>query len=107
MMKTERRHPYHYTREQHLQPEDYSARWEFCTWLLNLEENTPNFVARILFSDESTFGRQGCFNAHNWHIWAEESTCSISKSISRKIFHKFVGWSIKESCGMSAIEIRL
>jgi hypothetical protein len=73
MMKTERRHPYHYTRVQHLQPEDYSARWEFCTWLLNPKENTPNFVARILFSDESTFGRQGCFNAHNWHIWAEEN----------------------------------
>jgi hypothetical protein len=56
VMKTERRHPYHYTRVQHLQPEDYLARWEFCTWLLNLEENTPNFVFRILFSDESTFG---------------------------------------------------
>jgi predicted DNA-binding protein YlxM (UPF0122 family) len=73
VMKTERRHPYHYTRVQHLQPEDYPARWEFCTWLLNLEENTPNFVSRILFSDELTFGRQGCFNAHNWHIWAEEN----------------------------------
>jgi hypothetical protein len=31
VMKTERRHPYHYTRVQHLQPEDYLARWEFCT----------------------------------------------------------------------------
>jgi hypothetical protein len=26
VMKTERRHPYHYTRVQHLQPEDYPAR---------------------------------------------------------------------------------
>jgi hypothetical protein len=41
--------------------------------LYNQKENTANFVSRILFSDESTFGREGCFNAHNWHIWAEEN----------------------------------
>jgi hypothetical protein len=72
LMKTERRHPYHYT-----QPENYPARGEFCTWLLNLEENTPNFVSRLLFSDESTFWRQGCFNANNWHIWAEENPHAV------------------------------
>jgi hypothetical protein len=33
VMKTERRHPYHYTRVQHLQPEDYLARWEFCRYM--------------------------------------------------------------------------
>jgi hypothetical protein len=37
VMKTERRHQYHYTRVQHLQPEGYPARREFCT--LNLKEN--------------------------------------------------------------------
>jgi hypothetical protein len=31
VMKTERQHPYHYKRVQHLQPKDYPARWEFCT----------------------------------------------------------------------------
>jgi hypothetical protein len=41
------------------------------------------------------------------YLGGRKSTCSISKSISRKIFHKFVGWSIRESCGMSAIEISL
>jgi hypothetical protein len=64
-MKRERRHPYHYTRVQHLQPEDYLARRQFCKWPLNLEENNPKFVSRILFSDESIFGRQGCYNTHN------------------------------------------
>ena len=70
ILKNNRQHPYHYTRVQHLQPEDYPARREFCTWLLNQE---PNFVFRILFSDESIFGRQGYHNAHNWHIWSEEN----------------------------------
>jgi hypothetical protein len=30
-----RRHPYHYTRVQHLLPEDYPIRREFCLWLIN------------------------------------------------------------------------
>jgi hypothetical protein len=76
-MKTERRYPYDYTRVQHLQPEDYPARREFCTWLLNLQVTNPNFVSRILFSDESIFGRQGCYDAHNWHIWVEENPHAI------------------------------
>jgi hypothetical protein len=33
----------------------------------------PNFVSPILFSNESNFGRQGCYNAHDWHISAEEN----------------------------------
>lgn len=77
VLKNNRQHPYHYIRVQHLQPEDYPARREFCTWLLNQEMLEPNFVSRILFSDESLFGRQGCFNAHNWHIWAEDNPRAI------------------------------
>jgi hypothetical protein len=30
-----RRHPYHYTRVQHLLPEDYPIRREFYLWLIN------------------------------------------------------------------------
>jgi hypothetical protein len=30
-----RRHPYHYTRVQHLLPEDYPIRRELCLWLIN------------------------------------------------------------------------
>jgi hypothetical protein len=37
----------------------------------------PNFVSRILFSDESNFDKQGCYNAHNWHFWAEENPKAI------------------------------
>jgi hypothetical protein len=54
-------HPFHYTRVQHLEPEDYPARRNVCVWLLNKAAD-ENFISRILFSDESNFGRQGCFN---------------------------------------------
>jgi hypothetical protein len=50
------RHPYHYTRVQHLLPEDYPIRREFCLWLIN-QNDAPHFLSRILFSDESLFCR--------------------------------------------------
>jgi hypothetical protein len=68
-----RRHPYHYTRVQHLLPEDYPIRREFCLWLINQNEADPHFLSWILFSDESLFCREGCSNYHNLHIWAEEN----------------------------------
>jgi hypothetical protein len=56
-----RRHPYHYTRVQHLLPEDYPIRREFCLWLINQNDAHPHFLSRILFFDESLF------------CWAEEN----------------------------------
>jgi hypothetical protein len=58
VLKNNRQHPYHYIRVHHLQPEDYPPRREFCTWLLSQEILEPNFVSRILFSDESNFDKQ-------------------------------------------------
>ncbi|KAH0817016.1 hypothetical protein GEV33_005775 [Tenebrio molitor] len=40
-----RRHPYHYTRVQHLLPEDYPIRREFCLWLINQNEADPHFLS--------------------------------------------------------------
>jgi hypothetical protein len=68
-----RRHPYHHTRVQHLLPEDYPIRREFCLWLIYQNDADPHFLSRILFSDESLFCREGCSNYHNLHIWAEEN----------------------------------
>jgi hypothetical protein len=68
-----RRHPYHYTRVQHLLPEDYLIRREFCLWLINQNDADPHFLSRILFFNESLFCREGCSNYHNLHIWAEEN----------------------------------
>jgi hypothetical protein len=68
-----RTHPYHNTRIQHLLPEDYPIRREFCLWLINQNDADPHFLSRILFSDESLFCREGCSNYHNLHIWTEEN----------------------------------
>jgi hypothetical protein len=50
-----------------------------------------------------------CGNVDNLRrMWKlSKSTWSIFKSISATILYKFVDWSIRESCGMSSIEISL
>jgi hypothetical protein len=46
VLKNKRQHPYHYIRAHHLQPEDYPARRECYTWLLNQEMLEPNSVSQ-------------------------------------------------------------
>lgn len=69
-MKAERRHAFHYTRVQSLQLEDFPARLHFCQFLIDRENADPGFVDRIIYSDESTFGRDGTWNCHNFHVWS-------------------------------------
>jgi hypothetical protein len=73
VLNENRLHPFHYTRVQHLEPEDYPARRNVCVWLLNKAAEDENFISRILFSDESSFGRQGCFNHRNLHVWSYDN----------------------------------
>jgi hypothetical protein len=70
VLNENRLHPFHYTRVQHLEPEDYPARRNFCVWLLNKAAEDENFISWILFSNKSSFGLQGCFNHRNLHVWS-------------------------------------
>lgn len=62
-------YPYHLQRVQHLQPEDYARRMEFCRWV----NNNRRVVSHILFTDEATFTRDGVNNSHNSHVWSDEN----------------------------------
>lgn len=66
-------HPYHYVRVQELLEKDHLSRTEFCEWFLDRHNEDEHFIDRILFTDESTFGRLGLFNIHNEHHYAEEN----------------------------------
>jgi hypothetical protein len=33
----------------------------------------PNFARNILFTEECSFSREGMYNTHNWHFWADEN----------------------------------
>jgi AraC-like DNA-binding protein len=70
VLKENRLHSFHYIRVQHLEPEDYPLRRNFCVWLLNKAAEDEHFISRVLFSNESSFGRQGCFSHRNLQVWS-------------------------------------
>lgn len=62
-------HPYHYTKVQFLENEDYSARRRFSRWILR----NPQNASLIFWTDESLFTREGMFNVHNEHYYNDEN----------------------------------
>lgn len=65
---------------QQLNDEDYHVRIEFCERMLQEIAQDENFFRRILFSEESTFGRDANFNMHNNHHYADENPSKIGGS---------------------------
>lgn len=66
-------HPFKLQKVQELRPGDDVHRMEFCTLLTLEAEARPNFLRSVLVSDEKGFAREGTFNAHNNHFYAEEN----------------------------------
>lgn len=79
-------YPYHVQRVQGLQPTDYHPRRNFFQWFLRMDAENPQFLSRILFTDEAGFTKDGIFNFHNTHVWADENPHSIMESRHQ---HKF------------------
>jgi hypothetical protein len=73
VLQDEKLKPFHFTLVQKLEEEDYQRRDEFCQWLLRANEADENFLKNILWTDESLFTREGLFNRHNAHYYAEEN----------------------------------
>ena len=70
-------YPYHVQRVQALLPRDFPTRVNFCNWFQENSLRVPHFSAKILFTDEANFSRQGIINFHNNHIWAEDNPHAI------------------------------
>ena len=62
--------PYHHQKVHKIKPEDRQHRMNFSGALIERMENDPDFLSRILFTDEATFTRDGIFNFHNNHTWS-------------------------------------
>lgn len=69
-LREARLYPFHYRTVQGLQADDWPRRIAFCEWLLHRHEADNAFLARILWTDEACFTRDGIFNCHNSHVWA-------------------------------------
>lgn len=63
-------HPYHLHKEQTLLERDFQPRVEFCRWAANMIRGDQNFFNRVLFTDESTFHKNGHVNRHNMHYYS-------------------------------------
>lgn len=68
VLKRHKIHPYHYKRVQALHDDDFQRRLQFCTFMI---EKDDNFLKRILWTDESNFNREGVTNLHNLHYYAQ------------------------------------
>jgi len=66
-------YPYRLQKVQELLPADYQKRVVYCRWMLQKCEESPDFLSNILYTDESSFTRNGIFNSHNSHRWAEQN----------------------------------
>lgn len=63
--------PYKIHRVQALLPVDRDRRKEFCQWLIEQQRQAAGFIEHVVWTDESTFTRNGMWNRRNAHIWAE------------------------------------
>lgn len=73
ILQKEEYHPYHVQRVQSLLPRDYPSRVAFCETILQKHREDENFIDKILWSDESTFKKDGYMNLHNLHEWHVEN----------------------------------
>lgn len=73
ILKYNELHPYHVQRVQSLLERDYSPRVAFCQTMLERHREDPQFLQKILWSDESTLKKDGYMNLHNLHEWHVEN----------------------------------
>lgn len=86
ILKEQMLYPYHIQRVQALLPRDFLPRLIFCQWIIQMITQAPQFLSRILFTDEASFSRESIRNFHNNHIWADENPHEIAES---KFQHQF------------------
>lgn len=70
-------YPFKVQKVQELHPRDYDKRVQCARWFLHKEVETLDFLKRVLFTDETTFTREGIVNKKNNHFWAQENPHEI------------------------------
>lgn len=73
--------PYHYTPVHALEEGDPARRMDFCRFMINADMEDENFLSHILWTDESTFDRDGISNYHNAHYWAQKGDNPRQKKV--------------------------
>ena len=66
-------YPYHCCEVQEVRPADYPLRLQYCQIMQHKIQIDEQFLEKVLFTDESTFSKDGIINLRNLHRWAEEN----------------------------------
>ncbi|EZA51570.1 hypothetical protein X777_09737 [Ooceraea biroi] len=73
MLKRNKLHPsYKLQYVQELQDGDVERRMCFCARMMELLDASPNFLYKIVFTDEATFTLTGEVN-QNFRLWSDEN----------------------------------
>lgn len=70
-------YPYHLQKVQVLHPTDPPLRVDFCLWVLRRYRTDRDLHQKNVFTDESSFTRDGIFNTKNSHVWDEENPFAV------------------------------
>lgn len=87
-------HPYHIQLHQELLDQDFERRRVFCQWARDKLTEDESFFSKVLFSDESTFHRNGFVNCHNFHYYSTENPHVLRTTASQ---HR---WSLNVWAGI-------
>jgi hypothetical protein len=68
-------------------------RTTYCQWLLRQHINDAAFVTRLLATYESEITRDGIFNYHNSHLWAENNPHARHVANHQHHFSINAGWN--------------
>lgn len=70
VLRRNKMHPYKIQKVQALVPGDHERRIGYCRWLLNQQRQCATFIEHVIWTDESTFTRNGMWNRRNAHLWS-------------------------------------
>jgi hypothetical protein len=73
---------------------DFDRRLDYCHWFLGMDNENPQFVSNILWTDEATFSSDGGVNCHNMHYWSAENPHWM-----QQVQHQG-RWSVNVWCGI-------
>ncbi|XP_045456076.1 uncharacterized protein LOC123665890 [Melitaea cinxia] len=63
---------------------DKPVREAFCRWMLNKVFDNPNFLYNVVWTDESTFTRNGLWNRQNLRYWKH-----VNPHLARETSHQY------------------
>lgn len=73
ILQNHRMHDYKLSMSQHLHFGDAERRVQFCENILIRIQEDNGYLRKIIWTDESKFSREGIFNRHNTHFWANNN----------------------------------